>query len=150
LRYGYVTIDGSDWITEGLVSDAAKAGRKINRNALRDLYIETHLQSAENSDRLARRTLGRAPVQMLLLHDTDLAALYVDDLAKALKAAGWQIVSADIGFAEPLLGGWPETDFANGNILQMLATQRGISGSRFYERNDRTVARKLFNERVLR
>ena len=150
LRYGYVTIDGSDWITEGLVGDAVKAGRKIDRDALRELYVETHLQSAENSDRLARRTLGRAPVQMLLLHDTDLAALYVDDLAKALQAAGWEIVSADIAFADPLLDGWPQIDVANGNILQMLASKRGISGSRFYERNDRDVARKLFKDRVLK
>jgi len=150
LRYGYVTIDGSDWMTEGLVSKAIAAGRKIDRDALRDLYVETHVKSAEVSDQLARRSLGRAPIQMLLLHDTDLAALYVDDLAKALKAKGWEIVSADIAFADPLLDRWPEAEIANGNLLQMLATERGISGSRFFERNDRAVAKRLFNERVLK
>ena len=150
LRYGYVTIDGSDWMTEGLVSKAVAAGQTIDRDALRDLYVETHVKSAELSNQLARRILGRAPAQMLLLHDTDLAALYVDDLAKALKAKGWTIVTADIAFADPLLDRWPDTEIANGNLLQMLATERSISGSRFFERNDRDVARRLFNERVLK
>jgi hypothetical protein len=32
---------------------------------------------------------------MMLLHETDLAALYIGDLVRALRRAGWTVVSAD-------------------------------------------------------
>ncbi len=149
LRHGYVTIDGWDWKLETQAVRAIKSGRNIDRNALRDLYVETHVKSAEFSDQLARRALGRAPVQVMLLHDTDLAALYIDDLAEALKAKGWTIVSADEAYADPLGALSPKVDFAGGNKLQNIATARGITGNRWFERNEDKTAEALFRERIL-
>ncbi len=149
LMNGYVTVDASDWYLEDLAIAAAKAGRLVDWNALRDLFVESYVQSAEFSDDLARRTLDRAPVQMVLLHETDLAAMFVDDLAAALKNQGWTIVSADEAYRDPIAHMEPDVDFADGTRTQMLAAERNV-GNRWYKRNDQKVAKKLFAARVLR
>ncbi len=149
LMNGYATVDASDWYLEEMAVRAARAGKMMDWNALRDLFVESYVESAEFSDDLARRALGRAPVQMILLHETDLAAMFVDDLAAALKNRGWTIVSADEAYRDPIAYMEPDVDFAEGTRTQMLAAERDI-GDRWYERNDQKVAKKLFAERVLR
>ena len=149
LMNAYVTVDASDWYMEEQAIAAAEAGQIMDWNALRDLYVESYVQSANFSDDLARRTLGRAPVQMILLHETDLAAMFVDDLAAALKADGWTIVTADEAYRDSIAYMEPDVDFADGTRTQMLAAERHI-GKRWYQRNDQKVAKKLFAERVLR
>lgn len=146
---GYVTVDASDWYMEDQAIAAAASGKLMDWNALRDLFVESYVESANFSDDLARRTLGRAPVQMVLLHETDLAAMFVDDLAAALKADGWTIVTVDEAYRDPIAQMVPDVEFADGTRTQMLAAERAI-GNRWYERNDRKVAKKLFAERVLR
>tara|TARA_R110000824_G_scaffold32788_3_gene105637 strand:- start:3774 stop:4754 length:981 start_codon:yes stop_codon:yes gene_type:complete len=148
LMNAYVTVDASDWYMEEQALAAAKSGTTMDWNALRDLYVESYVQSADFSDDLARRTLGRAPVQMILLHETDLSAMFVDDLAAALKADGWTIVTADEAYRDPIAYMEPDVDFADGTRTQMLAAERHI-GKRWYHRNDQKVAKKLFAERVL-
>ena len=115
-----------------------------------DLYVETNLQAAEFADKLARRTLGRAPAQVLLLHETDLATLYLPDLARALRANGWTIITADEAYADPM-GKLPPPVIAdaNGTLIQMLSWEHGTKGPRWFERNEIKEADRLFNERVL-
>ena len=150
LRNAYVTADGLDWNMEALTVAAKRAGKPIDREALRNLYVETHVQSADFSDALARRALGRSPVHMLLLHETDLAALYVGDLIEALKADGWQIVTADQAYADPVYAQMPATRFAGGGtLIEQIAWEKGLSGSRWYARNDIRTADALFDARVL-
>lgn len=149
LMNGYVTVDASDWYMEEQTLAASKTGKSMDKDALRDLFVESYLESANFSDDLARRTLNRAPIQMILLHDTDLAAMFVDDLAAALKKDGWQIVTADEAYRDPIAFMEPDVDFADGTRIQMLAAERKI-GNRWYMRNDQKVAKKLFAERVLR
>ena len=48
--------------------------------ALRDLYVETLVGAADFTDRIAIETIGRSPAHVILLHETDLAAMFVDDL----------------------------------------------------------------------
>jgi peptidoglycan/xylan/chitin deacetylase (PgdA/CDA1 family) len=149
IRNGYVTADGWDWYMESRTLDAKRAGKVMDIAALRDLYIETHVESAEFSDRLARRMFADPPVQMLLLHETDLAALFVDDLAKALRAKGWEIVPADAVYADPVAAMVPDSDVTNGTWLEMLAWEKKLKGGRWFPRNDVAAARKLFATRVL-
>ncbi|WP_082006312.1 polysaccharide deacetylase family protein [Sphingomonas sp. ERG5] len=149
LRNGYVTVDGSDWYLDSLSIAAKKAGKPIDMAALRRLYVETMVQSANFSDALMRRTLGRSPAHMLLLHETDLAALFMPDLIEALRNDGWGIVTADRAYADPIYDAVPEIAWANGTLAEQLAWQNHITGPRWYERNDIRVAKTLFTERVL-
>ena len=150
LRDGYVTADGWDWFMDARAREAVKAGRTIDKDALRVLFVETHLESANFSDRLALRVLGRRPVQMLLLHETDLATMYVADLARALRADGWEIVPADAVYADPMAKMQPDPDYADGTMLEMLAWEKRLHGNRWFPRNNPEEARRLFATRVLR
>lgn len=146
---GYVTAEGSDWNMEQLAIDAKKAGKTIDMAALRDLYVETHVQAADFADALMIRTIGRSPVHVMLLHETDIAALYVADLVKALRADGWEIVTADTAYADPLRTAAPDVPSANGTLAELLAWEKGLPAPRWYERNEIPLANRLFAERVL-
>lgn len=152
LRNGYVTIDGYDWALENLTVEAAKAGKPVDRHALRDLYVETHVGAAEYFDGLARATLGRSPVHVLLLHETDLAALYLGDLVRALRRKGWRIATVDEAYADPIAAEASRYDVrsSQGTLTEMLAWQKGLPSPRWYARNDPKVLGDLFSKRVLK
>lgn len=149
LTNGYVTAEGSDWNMEQLATDAKKAGKTIDMAGLRDLYVETHVQAADFADALMLRTIGRSPVHVMLLHENDLAALYIADLVKALRADGWEIVTADTAYADPLKTAAPDVPSANGTLTELLAWEKGLPAPRWYERNEIPLAKRLFAERVL-
>jgi peptidoglycan/xylan/chitin deacetylase (PgdA/CDA1 family) len=150
LQNGYVTVDASDWNMERQAIEARKAGKKIDMAALRDLYVQSHVDAAEFYDRLARQTLGRSPAHVLLLHETDLAAIYIDDLVAALRRAGWTIVTADEAFADPISSAMPDVPSARGTLTEALAWEKGLPAPRWYEFNDIAKANALFAERVLK
>ena len=149
LSNGYATVDGSDWNMEALAADAVKAGKTIDMDALRDLYVETMVQAADFSDRLAIKTWGREPAQVIVLHETDLAALFVTDLVKGLRADGWTIVTADEAYGDPIARLAPDVPSANGTLLELAAWEKNIPKPRWYERNNMDLANRLFATRVL-
>lgn len=149
LANGYVTAESSDWNIENLAAAAKKDGKTIDMKALRDLYVESHVEAAEYYDALAVKTLGRSPAHVMLLHETDIAALFVADLVKALRAKGWEIVTADVAYADPIRLLHPDTPFAQGALTEALAWEKGLPAPRWYERNDLKIADPLFAERVL-
>jgi len=150
LRNGYVTAEASDWNMETLANQAAERGKKMDIEALRDLYVESHVEAAEYYDALARRTLGRSPAHVLLLHETDLAALFVGDLVTALRQRGWKIVTADKAYSDPIARLAPDVPSAQGTLTEALAWEKGLPAPRWYERNKLEIADALFAERVLK
>lgn len=149
LKSGYVTIDGSDWNIDALATAAIKAGKPVDLKALRDLYVETLVQAADFYDGLAVKTLGRSPAHVMLLHETDLNALYIEDLAAALRADGWEIVTADQAYADPIANAAPDVPSANGTRIELMAWEKGLPAPRWYERDDLDIANPLFARRVL-
>jgi peptidoglycan/xylan/chitin deacetylase (PgdA/CDA1 family) len=149
LRNGYATIDGSDWNIDALATAAIKAGKPVDLKALRDLYVETLVGAADFSDALAVKTLGRSPAHVIVLHETDLNALYIEDLVAALRADGWEIVTADEAYADPIAGAAPDVPSANGTRTELMAWEKGLPAPRWYERDDLDIANPLFARRVL-
>lgn len=146
---GYVTAESSDWNIESLTIAAKRAGKPIDMKALRDLYVESHVEAAEFYEALAIRTLGRSPAHVMLLHETDIAALFIGDLVKALKARGWTVITADEAYADPLRDAAPDTPHAQGTLIEALAWEKGLPAPRWYDRNDLRIANPLFAQRVL-
>lgn len=149
LRNGYVTADGADWNMEGLTLAAAKANKRMDMAALRLLYVETMVGAAEYNDGLARKVLGRTPAQVLLLHETDLAALFITDLAAGLRKAGWTLITADEAYRDPLGSLAPDVPSMQGTLTEALAWEKGFAAPRWYDRVSPKVADPLFAERVL-
>ncbi len=149
LRNSYVTVDGADWNMEALTTKAVKESKAVNMRALRKLYVETMVGAAEYNDGLAQRTLGRSPAHVLLLHETDLAALFITDLVAGLRKAGWSIVSADEAYADPLSATMPDVPSAQGTLTEALAWEKGLPAPRWFDRVDTKIADPLFARRVL-
>ncbi len=150
LANGYVTVDGADWNLEALTIAARDSGKHMDMKALRELYVETMVGAANFYDGLARRTLGRSPAHMLLLHETDLAALFLPALVDALRRDGWQIITADEAYADPIAKAAPNTPSAQGTRIEAMAWEKGLPAPRWYERENLKVANALFAERVLK
>jgi len=149
---GYATIDASDWFYEGAAKRAAAQGLPIDRKALRDLYIDAHVDAAEFYDALARQAIGRSPAHVMLLHETDIAALWIGDLVKALEERGWTVVSADEAYADrfaDLALGY-DTPSAQGTLTEMVAWEKGLPAPRWYRGNDTDLAQQWFDTRVLK
>jgi peptidoglycan/xylan/chitin deacetylase (PgdA/CDA1 family) len=148
--HGYVTIDNYDWYLNSLVNTAKKDGRSLNEAALRDLYIETIVQAVEFYDAIAQKALGRSPRHVLLLHENDLAALYIADLANALRAKRWTIIPAERAYKDPIAAIEPDTLFLNqGRVAAIARTQGTKPIDLVHEPEDEAVLDRLFNERVL-
>jgi peptidoglycan/xylan/chitin deacetylase (PgdA/CDA1 family) len=133
LRNGYITADSNDWLIESLVGQAKARGDKIDMKALRDLYVRTVVGAADFSDALARKALGRSPVHVMLMHETDIEAMFLADAVRALKADGWKIVTADEAFADPIADEEPSSIRTSLGHIAAMADARGIPLKQIYE-----------------
>ena len=146
----YVTVDNYDWAIDGLARTAMENGVQMDLQALSDLFVETIVQTADFNDRIARETLGRSPAHVLLLHETDLAALFIVDLVEGLKAAGWTIITMDEAYRDPIARIEPDTVYLGGGRVAALANVAGRKpGELVHERTDEAELARLFEERVV-
>lgn len=127
LQNGYVTIDTFDWYLNSLFQESLKSGTRVCLPALGKLYVEMMVGAANFNDQIARETLGRSPAHTLLLHENDLAALFVVELVEGLKADGWTIVTADEAYADPIAEIEPDTLFLGAGRVAALAYLKGRS-----------------------
>ncbi len=151
LTNGYVTIDDYDWYLDGLATHAKQAGKRMDMAALRDLYVETLVGAANFYDGIARTALGRQPIQVILLHETDLNAMFIGDLATALRKDGWEIVPIDQAYRDPIAAREPDGWFTNGGRIAALAQETGRAPKDLIDpRADEGVLAALFDARVLK
>ena len=125
LSNGYVTVDNYDWYMVSLASEAHEAGHDVDMAKLRDAYVELLVDAVEFYDAIAVESLGRSPAHTLLLHENDLAALFVDDLVRALQARGWTIVPALAAYEDPISQHEPDTLFLGQGRIAALAHEAG-------------------------
>jgi len=150
LRNGYVTVDLWDWAIDNLASEAIRDKREFDLGALGELYVETVVQGADFFDRTARATLGRSPVHVLLLHETDLNALFIADVVAGLEADGWTVVTIDEAYRDPIARAEPDTLHLGGGRVNALAAAAGRDPDGLaYARNDEAELKRLFEERVI-
>lgn len=109
LDSGYVTVDNYDWYIEAQWQKAVDAGKKVDIDALREVYIEMLMSAIEFYDQMAVEALNRSPHHVLLLHENDLAALFIGDLVKELHENGWKIISPDQAFTDEIAQYQPKT-----------------------------------------
>lgn len=148
---GYVTVDSYDWYLDDLANRARAAGRAIDMDALRDLYVEMVVETAEFADRLALATLGRRPIQVALMHETDLEAMFLSDAVAALRRRGWRIATMDQAYRDPIARVVPDARYLGGGRLTAIANAAGRPARELVPAlNEEATILRLFNERVLR
>lgn len=123
---GYVTIDNAEWYLNHLYQQAVEQGQAVDLTALKQLYIETLMAGIEYYDALALKTLKRSPKHVLLLHANDISAIYAGDLAAALTQAGWQIISPQQAYQDPIADITPKTTYLKQGRVAALAHDAGV------------------------
>ncbi len=150
LRNGYVTADGADWHLENLTLEAKKGGKPMDMEALRKLYVTVQMSAVEYHEALARQTLGRSPAHVMLMHETDLAALFLPDFVAELRRNGWKIVTADEAFADPISKAMPDVPFAYGTLIGSMAWEKDIKPPLWPIWIGTSTATFLFDRRVIK
>ena len=150
LANGYVTVDTWDWFLVDLTREAQEAGTDVDLDALRDLYVDVILKSTEYYDAMARDTLGRSPHHVLLLHENDLAALFVDDLVAEYRRRGFRIVQVTEAFGDPIAGREPDTLYLGQGRIAALAHEAGREAAGLPSPTENEdYLRKRFQDEVL-
>ncbi len=150
LQNGYVTAEASDWNIEALTIAAKNANKPYSIHDLRNYYVTLHVEAANFYNELAIKTIGRSPAHVMLLHETDIAALFIGDLVAALRKDGWEIITADKAYADPISKAMPDVPSAQGTLTEAMAWEKKLPAPRWYKYNDTDLATALFNEKVLK
>jgi peptidoglycan/xylan/chitin deacetylase (PgdA/CDA1 family) len=122
---GYVTIDTFDWYIEQRWQKAVRDGRSVDLEALQEAYIEMLLGAVDFYDQVAVETFGETAPHVILLHENDLAALFIGDLIAALRSEGWKIISPDEAYAHPVAKIEPKTLNTGSGHFAALAIEKG-------------------------
>jgi peptidoglycan-N-acetylglucosamine deacetylase len=136
LSNGYVTVDNYDWYINGLLSKASRAGKQIDFNTLKEVYLDHIWTSIQFYDSVAKNTIGRSPKHVLLLHENDLSALYLTDLIDLLHQKGWTIISPREAYTDPIATSIPDVLFNGQGRIGALAKEKGIAAKELIQSSE--------------
>lgn len=144
---GYITIDNYDWFIDALFQEAVKKKQKIHFDKLEEIYVQTLWDGIQFYDGIAKTVLGRSPKHILLLHENDIAAMFVGALAEKIKTEGWKIISPELAYTDPIAGENPDTLRNNQGRIVSIALARGYKGPTVHESENEDFLRQLSKER---
>ncbi|MBM7068573.1 polysaccharide deacetylase family protein [Actibacterium sp. 188UL27-1] len=150
LTNAYVTVDNYDWYMEALFAEAVGAGHVIDMDVLRQTYINVLMAEIAFHDQIACHAIGRSPRHVLLLHENDLAALFISDLVAALRQDGWAIIPGAAAYEDEIAQTVPDTQFNGQGRVAALAHAGGMAPSELVSlRSEEEYLRGLFTDRGL-
>jgi peptidoglycan/xylan/chitin deacetylase (PgdA/CDA1 family) len=142
---GYVTIGNYDWYIDNLLKNALSSNQNVDYDKLADLYIKHIWESILFYDAIARKALNRSPRHVLLLHENDCAALFIDKLVEHIRSNGWEIISPAEAFKDSIADYHPETLFNNQGRVAAIAAEKGfIKRELIQESEDEDYLDELF------
>ncbi len=133
---GYVTVNTFDWYLNKLFQTTVRQGREIDYDLLRDVYVDIIWSGILFYDSLAVRTLGRSPKHVLLLHENDLAALFIDALVERIRTEGWYVIGISEAYADPIADEIPDVLMNGQGRVAAIAAERGYKGPLRHESED--------------
>lgn len=148
-RNGYVTVDNYDWYLDKIFQGALHEKKRIHYGRLAQLYIDMLVDAVEFYDAMAIKTLGRSPKHVLLLHENDLAAQFIDRVVMKLRSKGWEIISTEAAYTDPIADIEPQTLRTGEGRVAALALDMGYDGPIKGYFSDEKALDKLFVDRKI-
>jgi peptidoglycan/xylan/chitin deacetylase (PgdA/CDA1 family) len=147
---GYVTVDNYDWFINSALIDAARKDYEINYERLKAFYLDHVYQSLLFYDSVALKTIGRSPKHVLLLHESDLTALFLGDLISMLRSKGWKIISPADAYKDPIAERVPDVLFNGQGRIGAIAFSLGIPADQLVQPSEDEVwlEEKLTEQKV--
>ena len=125
-REGYITVNNHDYYMSKLLVDAVKAGKIIDHEKLKNLYVSILWDCITSVDKLSHKVLNRKVKHVLLLHENDLAALFIGDLIEHIRKQGWKIISIEEAYEDPLALMPVTNTYSLVGRLGAIAIQKGL------------------------
>lgn len=122
-RNGHVTIDASDWYIDSRLVERLKENPKADLTDFKKFYLEHIWERAQFYEKLSFELNHRHIAHTLLLHHNLAAALFIDDLIQMFKDKGWQIVSSQEAYTDPIYAVTPK--YAGESLIYALAKDSG-------------------------
>ena len=124
-RNGHVTIDASDWYVDDRMRSRLAIHPGAAKEPYRDYLISHLLDRAAFYRELAIETLGREIPHTILVHYRPLEALFLGNVMDAFEKAGWEWISAERAFEDPIFQRQPQTVPAGESLVWALAKETG-------------------------
>ncbi len=141
----YVTVDNYEWYLDRLFQQAIRDGLTVDYDKLRDLYVGVLWDAILFYDEIGREVLGRSPKHVLLLHENDLAALFIGDLVAHIRAQGWKIIGPTEAYQDEIASRLPDVLMNNQGRVAALAKEAGCPGRRLvHVAEDKSYLDSLF------
>jgi len=107
-KNGSVTIDTSDWYIDSRMIKRLRTNPSADVNAYKDYYLDHIYHRALYYEKLSYQLTGRHINHTLLLHHNLTSALFLGELINMFKSKGWNIISANIAFTDPIYNKVPK------------------------------------------
>jgi len=149
---GYVTVDNYDWFMDKLLQEALTTNKTVDFEKLKQVYVQVLWETIQFYDSLAQEVLGRSPKHVLLLHENDLAAMYVGDLVAYLKYQGWRVIPAAEAYGDEIANFRADNLLNNQGRIVAMAQAQGLPAARLRHQSENEIyLRNLFErEHVFR
>ena len=128
---GAVSIDASDWYYSSRYLKWRTRHPTEDPTAFRKAYLDHLWDRATYYDGLATQVLGRSAKHVLLLHTNAINAAFLPDVIEMFQARGWEIISPEEAYGDPLYEQTPSVLPAGESILWALAKEQGVDGLRY-------------------
>jgi len=133
-RNASVSLDTSDWRLDGKLTQVLAKDPKADVAAIKRAYLDHLWQRAQAYRELSHKLQGRDIAQVLLLHHNLINAMWLDDIITMFKQKGWQVVSPEAAFADPVYQLVPERAAAGQSLLLSMARTLGLGRFEGWER----------------
>jgi peptidoglycan/xylan/chitin deacetylase (PgdA/CDA1 family) len=125
-REGYITVSNSEYYLSKLFVDAVKDGKTVDYDKLKDLYINILWDCIATNHKLAYKVLQRKVKHILLLHENDLAALFIGDLIAHIRKQGWKIISIEEAYQDPIANFSLTNTHSMGGRISAIGMEKGL------------------------
>lgn len=124
-QQAYVTIDNFDFYVNILLREVVTEKRDIDHAKISQFYVGTIMDAINHYHQIACQWLSEVPDHVLLLHENDAAALYLDDLIETLKREHWEIIPVTQAYQDPIAKTLPDTLLLGQGRVAALASIAG-------------------------
>lgn len=101
-QHGYITINTFDWHINSLVTEALEEGKEVDWERVKEVYLSLLEEWMDSYHSYWEGCLKRPFSHVLLLHQNDLNALFLEELVTMIQKKGWKIISPDVAFSAPI------------------------------------------------
>ncbi|WP_444892622.1 polysaccharide deacetylase family protein [Microbulbifer sp. JMSA004] len=146
----YITLNNYDWYIEELFQTAVKDGKPVDMERLSNFYVDVLMASIKYYDDMAIKYLGRSPKHVILLHEMDISALFIGDLAERLRKEGWEIIPLEEAYRDPIAKYQLAQPIKyNPGRIGEIALAKGQKKNLWHYTLDESYLEKRFNQEVL-